>query len=214
MGVFLNMFRRLTDAYTKNPNSNVGKLLVILSGELDELNRTLEKIEQWRDVNQAEGTTLDLIGQGIGQARGQATDEVMRILIRARVAQNLSNGTFNSVLNALSKSLNTTPDNFEIIPLYNHPIDAEPAALSVTGLPLNVLNASGLTVRQFGQIAQKVVGAGVRVTVVQVVGTFSFSSQTNTSETDVNAGFAPLDQSTGGTLGDAYDPENEIDLPI
>lgn len=214
MGVFMDLFRRLPDAYTKNPNSNVGKLMLILSGELDELNETLAKVEAWRDIDQAQGATLDLIGQGVGQARGQATDEIMRILIRARVARSLSNGTFDGVLNALSVSLNTDPENFQIIPLYNNPTEPEPAAVSVTGLPLDVLNAAGLSVKQFGRIAQTVVGAGIRVSIVRVEGTFAFSSLENASEFDSNAGFAPDNQTTGGTLGEAFNPENDVDLPI
>ena len=176
MSVFTNLFRKLTDAYTKNPNSNVGKLIVIMSEGIDDLNDTLKTVEAWRDINQAQGTTLDLIGENVGQERGQANDEIMRILIRARVARNLSDGTFDGVIKALAVTLNTTSENIKIQELYDD-IDApEPAAIAITGLPLDVLNASGLSAGQFGLITQRVIAAGTRVAVIELEGTFSFAS--------------------------------------
>lgn len=176
MSVFNELFRKLTDAYTKNPDSNIGKLVVILSEQIDEVRGTLNKIEEWRDIDKAQGTTLDLIGENVGQTRGLATDEIMRILIRARVARNLSDGTFNGIIKALAVTLNTTSDRIKIKELYDDIDDPEPAAIAITGLPLDVLNNSGLSATQFGLITQRVLPGGVRVAVIELAGTFSFSS--------------------------------------
>lgn len=176
MSVFNDLFRKLTDAYTKNPDSNIGKLVVILSEQIDEVRGTLNKIEEWRDIDKAQGTTLDLIGENVGQTRGLATDEIMRILIRARVARNLSDGTFNGIIKALAVTLNTTSDRIKIKELYDDIDDPEPAAIAITGLPLDVLNNSGLSATQFGLITQRVLPGGVRVAVIELAGTFSFAS--------------------------------------
>lgn len=213
MSIFLDAFRLLTDAFTKNPDSNIGKMLLLVSGEIDELNDTLNKIESWRDIDQAAGVTLDLIGENVGQSRGQATDEVMRVLIRAKIARNTSDGSMDSVINALALSLNADPSTIQIVELYDD-TESEPAAIAITGLPLAAINRAGMTVNQFGQIAQRVVAAGVRVATIDIQGTFQLSGVLNDSQMDASIGLAPLDQSVGGTLSGAFTPEEEIPLPI
>ena len=211
MSVFNDLFRKLTDAYTKNPNSNIGKLLVIVSDQLDDVRGTLERVEEWRDIDKAEGTTLDLIGENVGQTRGLATDEIMRILIRARVARNLSDGTFNGIISALAVTLNTTPDRIKIKELYDDIDDPEPAAIAITGLPLDVLNKSGLSATQFGRITQRVMPGGVRVTVIELAGTFSFAAG---SSNEASAeGFANVAETTGGTLSGLL-VNDKTELPI
>lgn len=211
MSVFNDLFRKLTDAYTKNPDSNIGKLVVILSEQIDEVRGTLNKIEEWRDIDKAQGTTLDLIGENVGQTRGLATDEIMRILIRARVARNLSDGTFNGIIKALAVTLNTTSDRIKIKELYDDIDDPEPAAIAITGLPLDVLNNSGLSATQFGLITQRVLPGGVRVAVIELAGTFSFASG-STVETSVQ-GFADIAGTTGGTLSGLL-VNDTTELPI
>lgn len=214
MGIFENMIRSLTESYTKRADSNIGKLILLVSGQMEDLEETLKKVESWHDINQAEGTTLDLIAANIGQARGLATDEVLRILIRARVARNLSDGTMDGVINSLAITLNTIPNQFKIKELYNDVNTPEPAAVVITGLPLEVLNQSGLTATQFGKITQRVIASGVRVVAIDLTGTFSYSMQENVLENDATTGFAPLNQSAGGTLSGSFEPEDEIVLPI
>lgn len=211
MSIFTSMIQRLTDIFTKKEDSNIGKLMLIISTQIDSLNETFLKIESWRDIDQAEGTTLDLEGSNVGQKRGQVSDEIMRVLIKARIARNNSDGTINKMIDALARSLNTTPDKVKIKALYDQ---GEPAAIMIEGVPIDALNAVGMTAGQLGFIAQKIVGAGVRVASIDLTGTFSFSSQTNVLETDSNFGFAPLDQSTGGTLGSTFDPAENIELPL
>lgn len=214
MGIFENMIRSLTESYTKNPNSNIGKLILLVSGQMEDLDETLRKIEDWRDINQAEGETLDLIAANVGQMRGLATDEVLRILIRARVARNLSNGTLDGIIQSLAVTLNTTPDKFGIKELYNDSLTPEPAAIVITGLPIEVINQSGMSAVQFGKITQRVVASGIRVAAIDLSGTFDFSSQYDVLENNTATGFAPTTQATGGTLSGSFDPDDEIVLPI
>lgn len=211
MTVFNELIRKLTDVYVKNPMSNVGKLFVIMTDQIQEVRDTLEQIEEWRDIDKAQGTTLDLLGENVGQTRGLATDEIMRILIRARVARNLSDGTFNGIISALAVTLNTTPDKIRIKELYDDIDDPEPAAIAITGLPLDVLNKSGLSATQFGLITQRVLPGGVRVAVIELAGTFSFASG-STVETSVE-GFADIAGTTGGTLSGLL-VNDTTELPI
>ncbi|MBH0171012.1 hypothetical protein [Fictibacillus sp. 18YEL24] len=211
MSTYTDFMRKLTDIFTKKEDSKVSKLVLLLSEQLDSLSNTLIKVENWRDIDTAEGSTLDLIGENVGQRRGQATDEMMRVLIKARIARNSSDGTFDKVIVALANSINASPSKIKIRALYN---EGEPAAVIIEGVPIAELNKVGMTALQFGYIAQQVVASGIRVDSIDLRGTFSFSSQNNTLQFDPAAGFAPSDQSSGGTLGATFNPNEEISLPI
>jgi hypothetical protein len=114
MSVYTDFIRKLTDVFTKKDDSNVAKLVSLLSEQIDLLNDDFTKIEEWKSIDLAEGKTLDLIGENYGQSRGQATDEIMRVLIKARIARNSSDGTFDSIIHALAKSINADPSKIKI----------------------------------------------------------------------------------------------------
>jgi hypothetical protein len=207
-----DMLRRLTDVFRKDPESNVGKLMSIFAAQLQKLEQTARRVEEWRDIDKAEGTTLDRIGENVGQPRGMATDEIYRILIKSKIARNLSKGDINTIITVLATALNTNPSEIRIVELYNDPIEPEPAAISLIQLPIERINAVGMDPRQFAQIVQKTVAAGVRVGVIELTGTFEYG--TIDDPPDPNAGFADLDQTIGGTLGAAYSPGLVPDLPL
>ncbi|MCM3598724.1 DUF2612 domain-containing protein [Metabacillus idriensis] len=209
---YTDMIRKLTDVYAKSTNSNVGKFILLISEQIDKLKETFNKIESWRDVNQAEGKTLDFMGEGRGQKRGQASDEIMRVLIKARIARQNSDGTMNGIIRALALSLNTDPSTIKIKALYDEAVPT-PAALMIQELPIDALNRVGLTVGQFGLIAQEVVSAGIKVDSIQLEGTFRFSSDPNAIETSPD-GFSDDTQSNGGTLSATFDPSTDTKLPI
>lgn len=213
MSVFQDMFRRLTDTYTKNEDSNIGKVLLLLSEQIDDLNESFVAIENYRDLNQASGTTLDLIGKAIGQPRGKATDEVYRILLRARIARNASDGTTNKIINALALALNTDPSDIRISELTDGGV-YEPATVGLVNLPIEALLGAGMTATQFGILLQRVVAAGVRVASVDLTGSFQLSENAASSSIDNDKGLANLDQTTGGTLSGSFSPEDEVELPI
>ncbi|WP_214780985.1 DUF2612 domain-containing protein [Exiguobacterium sp. S3] len=213
MSVFQEMFRRLTDTYTKKEDSNIGKVLLLLSEQIDDLNESFVAIENYRDLNQATGSTLDLIGKAIGQPRGKATDEVYRILLRARIARNASDGTTDKIINALALALNTDPSDIRISELTDGGV-YEPATVGLVNLPIEALLGAGMTATQFGILLQRVVAAGVRVASVDLTGSFQLSESVDSSVIDNDKGLANLDQTTGGTLSGSFSPEDEVELPI
>lgn len=97
MSFFEQLLEKLTDVYNKSPASAVSKIIRILSDELDEVNQTLETVEEWRDIDQAEGKTLDLIGQNVGQTRNNLTDEQLRLYIKTKIRANLSKGDIETI---------------------------------------------------------------------------------------------------------------------
>ncbi|MEH7214791.1 hypothetical protein V7079_22800 [Priestia megaterium] len=97
MSLFNEMISKLTDLFTRNENSNIGKIIRVISKELTAVQTALETTEEWRDIDTAEGTTLDLIGENIGQPRNKTDDEEFRLLIKTKIFSNLSIGDIESV---------------------------------------------------------------------------------------------------------------------
>ncbi|MCJ8015217.1 hypothetical protein MUG84_26470 [Paenibacillus sp. KQZ6P-2] len=208
-----DMLGRFMDFFNKDPNSNIGKLIGILYGQLQEVGDTLETVREWRNIDKAKGTTLDMIGHNIIQPRGAATDEVYRVLLKSKIARNLSQTDINTIIRVLALALNCDYSDIRIQPKFNDPVDPEPAALSLIRVPIKRLNEVGMSPMQFGQIIQKTVAAGVRVAQIELAGTFQLASKYGELETGAT-GLADPDMTTGGTLGEVYVPGHDYTLPI
>lgn len=207
-----DIIAKLTDVFVKSPNSNLGKLCGIMADQLRKVQETNDRIRRWRDIDQAKGTTLDMIGSNVGQPRGAATDEVYRIMIKSRIARNLSTADINTIIRVLAIALNAEYSEIKIEEMYNDPVSPEPAAIKVIQMPLAKLNEAGMTPNQFGKIVKRTVAAGVRVGVIELTGTFTFGARPG--EIDNNAGFGDIDGTIGGYFGAVYDPGQDTDLPI
>ncbi|MBF2345437.1 hypothetical protein IA806_02515 [Listeria seeligeri] len=209
-----DFIKKLTDAFTKSEKSNIGKLFIIVDQQISALTRALEKTEEWRDIDIAEGKTLNNLGGNVGQYRGQTTDEVYRVLIRGKVARNASDGTVNRMIHAVAKSLDCKYSDVQIINASDSDSadEHEPAAIIIKRIPLRALNVVGLSTNQFLQLVSSIKPAGVRVAYITLEGTFSFSKD-STEETS-DEGFADIEQAVGGTLGGLFTPRNDFKLPI
>jgi hypothetical protein len=199
---------RLTDTYNKNPESNVYKLMSIAANLIQGNEDTLNRIGDWRDVDQAEGKALDMLGQNVRQNRGQAPDEVYRILIKSKIKRNLSNGSINTLIDFLSFILQVPKTSIKVNELW---AVGQPADLKID-VPLDSINGTGLSRKQFGTLVNLVTVAGVNAEVL-FEGTFSFSSVYDASQTNAT-GFADDAGTTGGTLGDSFDPAVDFELPF
>lgn len=208
-----DMLSRFADVFNKDPNSNLGKLISILHGQMQELDRALNNVREWRAIDKAKGTTLDRIGQNVAQPRGAATDEVYRVLIQSKIARNLSKTDTNTIIQVLALALNCDYKDIRIQEKFNDPNEPEAAAISLIRVPTKRLNEVGMSPIQFGQIVQRTVAAGVRVALVELAGTFRLSSQLDILEKS-SIGLADPEMQTGGTLGEVYVPGNDYELPL
>lgn len=98
------LLQRLPDTYEKSPDSNVGKLLNLPAEQLDEINENLDRLQDWRDIDQAEGKVLDRIGRNVNLPRGRMSDLEYRRMIKLQITTNQSSGdieTINQVANVL-----------------------------------------------------------------------------------------------------------------
>lgn len=219
MTTLANMLARLTYRYNRDPESNIGKLLGIVAGELEELKEALDNTAAYRDIDSAAGATLDRIGYNVQQYRGQASDGIYRILIKSKIARNLSDGSMNTLINVLAVTLDVEPETIIIQELW----PGEPAAIQVD-VPAASLLAVGFSLTQFGRLVNQIVAGGVRANVL-LEGTFEFASVYAPAypagiEIDNTRGFNGLDPVTGdpldigGAFGAVYDPLSDPDLPL
>ena len=170
------MIRRLTDNYNKYPNSNISKLLQMIEEAIEAVD--WNKIRQWRGVNDAEGKTLDLIGDNVNQPRGAVNDVVYRSLIRSKVLRNNSNGTINELIALISFVLQTPPENVELIEGYEiTPPDDFPGYVLLKSIPSQELGNIGLTTAQLKHILNEAAAAGVRVEVEFIFNTWGTVTQ-------------------------------------
>lgn len=205
----LNKFiDRLTDRYDKTPGGGVYELAQLMALKIQENEDALHRIGAWRDIDQAQGAALNLLGQNVRQNRGQSTDEVYRVLIKSKIKRNLSNGSINTLIDFLAFILQIPAEQVTVEELWDK---GAPGEIKVD-VPSGATNITGLSRNQFGTFINLVVAAGIKANVL-FEGTFRFSKVYDASETGVN-GFSNNAGTSGGTLGDAYDPANDYELPI
>ena len=98
------LLQRLPDTYDKSPDSNVGKLLTLPAEQLDNIEDNLDRLQDWRDIDKAEGKVLDRIGRNVNLPRGRMSDLEYRRMIKLQIIINQSRGnieTINQVANVL-----------------------------------------------------------------------------------------------------------------
>ncbi|TVX91771.1 DUF2612 domain-containing protein [Paenibacillus agilis] len=202
----------LPDVITKK-GSQFGALVEVWLKQMNDLAETLRVMSEWKAIDKAEGSTLDDIGGNVGQPRGQATDEVYRMLLRSKLARMNASGSLDSVIQVLALALQAEPNEFRLTEQHSDPVQPEPAALHVSSVPYEKLNSAGLSPAQFVALVERLVAAGVRVSRVELTGTFALASIADRLEVSED-GFADEAMRHGGTLGDLYVPGNDYELPI
>lgn len=96
------MLSNLPDNYNKSEGSNTRKLLTLPADLFDHVHATLDKIREWRDVDKAEGTTLDELGRNAGRLRDGLSDAEYRKRVKVKMIANLSGGEIET-LNAVAR---------------------------------------------------------------------------------------------------------------
>lgn len=128
------MIARLPDAYNKDRQSNIHKLIQLAADQLQSGEETLQLIHDWRDVDQAQGKALDRLGKDVGQPREGLNDEQYRQKVKIKIRANLSGGeieTLNSIcLVLLGDRFKGIQEGWNLSE--NHPIGPVPAMMLFT----------------------------------------------------------------------------------
>ena len=104
--LYYKAWRRLPERFRKPNNLD---LYYVLYGGYGELEKGFASINDSRNIDKAQGETLDKLGANVGQFRFGEDDDLYRLLIRTRIIANLSIGdipTINKIMSILVK------DNF------------------------------------------------------------------------------------------------------
>lgn len=145
---------KLTDNYQKAKSSKVGKLFQLVFSQFECVKGTFNQIEEWQDVDMAEGIPLENLARRVGEDRGQQQDELFRDFIKIRIRLNRSAGEMET-LNEVGRLV--FGDGFDGIEeaWYRPELDYEPAALLVS-LNQSLTNFEGKTLK-------RVKGGGVKI---------------------------------------------------
>lgn len=160
----VNLF---TDHFRKDEESNTYKLMQLFSDELQLLKATNDRIIAWRDIDNAEGKALDLIGRDLLKPRGTATDAQYRIMLKTKIAQNLADGTINGLINAMSYALQLPKSEILVTELWE--VLDMPAALALEALTPEKVKDANFTQQDFQNLLKMLVAAGVKLQLLRTI---------------------------------------------
>lgn len=171
-----NSFKEQFLAMLPAPISRYGRQTMLfaewLQWQFKQLQDLFTTIEDFRELDNANGEVLDAIGAQYNQLRGEADDSFYRIMIRSKMAINSGISTVNGLLDIIARSLNIPKKGIEIEPLrkWNGATvdNGEPLAIAIRNIPLQWAN----TEWEQNYIIDRIrsgVAAGVRVDEVTFV---------------------------------------------
>ena len=97
----------LSHHWYKRHDGNLYKLLDVYNNHFEYLSDNGEKVERWRAIQNAEGTTLDLFGKDIETCRPTKDDPPYRFLIYLKVLLSRAQGTRPSIVKITSTAIGT-----------------------------------------------------------------------------------------------------------
>lgn len=102
------LLAEISDYWVKDHNGNLYKLLDTYNGGFEQISDMANQVEEWRAIQDAEGTTLDLFGQNLSTSRPTQKDDSYRFLLRLKVLLSRAQGTLPSITHITSTALGTT----------------------------------------------------------------------------------------------------------
>ena len=109
------LLAEIADYWNKRPDSNLYKLVDIYNSGFNSIANDLQTVDDWRAVNQAEGSTLDLIGEDEQAYRVTQDDNEYRFWIWIKFLIARAQGTYPSVIRINQSSLGTD-ESLKILP--------------------------------------------------------------------------------------------------
>lgn len=108
------LLAEIADYWNKRPDSNLYKLVDIYNSGFNRIANDLETVDDWRAIKEAEGTTLDLIGEDEQAYRVTQDDDAYRFWIWIKFLMSRAQGTIPSMVHIMSTALNAEPEKFEV----------------------------------------------------------------------------------------------------
>lgn len=108
------LIAEVADHWNKKKDTVFYQLLDSYNSLLEKISDENEKIADWRSIDKAKGTTLDLIGQDYKAYRISDDDETFRFIIFLHVLISKAQGTIPSMVKILGTALNAKPEQFKV----------------------------------------------------------------------------------------------------
>lgn len=122
-------------------------------------------IEEWKDVNNAQGKALDDMGKNYGEYRGEADDDFFRFMIKARILASRSKATADDIINVIAQSLNLDKTHIKLQSnrqYLNGQFTGIPYSISLKNLPLS-FTASDFEKRYLLRTIENASAAGIDI---------------------------------------------------
>lgn len=174
----MNNTKRLPDAYAKNTDSNIYKLLQLVNLLHNDLKIDLQSIDESRDIQNATGRTLDKYGEMINVSRGGATDEQYRTKILSQIARYVTESDCNSVISAIAHIFDVPVTDISIVE-GNMTVD-------IFGLTMEMLEKSGYKSREIEAMIRGLIPIGVEMSPPKYAGTLKILSDEEIDRMDVS----------------------------
>ena len=108
------LIAEVADHWNKKKDTVFYQLLDSYNSLLEKISDENEKIAEWRSIDKAKGTTLDLIGQDYKAYRISDDDETFRFIIFLHILISRAQGTIPSMVEILGTALNAKPEQFKV----------------------------------------------------------------------------------------------------
>lgn len=108
------LIAEVADHWNKKKDTVFYQLLDSYNSLLEKISDENEKIAEWRSIDKAKGTTLDLIGQDYKAYRISDDDETFRFIIFLHILISRAQGTIPSMVKILGTALNAKPEKFKV----------------------------------------------------------------------------------------------------
>lgn len=101
------LLAEISDYWYKQPGGNLYKLIDAFNEPLEGIGTNANKVERWRALKDAKGTTLDLFGADIQTYRPSQDDDNYRFIIHIMELLSRAQGTIPSIYKIASSALQT-----------------------------------------------------------------------------------------------------------
>lgn len=101
------LLAEISDYWDKRPGSNIYNLVESFNSPFEAISDNAERVERWRALKDAQGTTLDLFGQDIQTYRPSEDDDEYKFIIHVMELLSRAQGTIPSMMKIMSGALET-----------------------------------------------------------------------------------------------------------
>lgn len=135
-----DMMRLFPDFFDKREGSNLTKVMSLFSSEINTLRDEIEKVDDWKQIDQAQGKVLDKIGEEYGEQRGSLDDDFYRYMIKSKIIQRRMDGSTNQLIDIIHQTLNVPTSQIKVTESRSDPSSMKGIqTISVDGIPAKYL---------------------------------------------------------------------------